>query len=380
MSKQEEFYIHLSSGSNEQYSETNADIINVLPHPIVVSDYEIALSSLHIPNSLQNVPPDDCEIQLALLQTEASQNVTLNENKTIWEQLNKSQIFKKYNLKLKKRNNSKMADLICTEEIKNMVGLEVLINGQQFFLGKYNNWSIREVGEKKDLEKDDEQMCTIIVRPYLFNNKFQITPAHYRTIDDLIEEINSSVEKFLRAANYTPKQDSSFPTIFYYTKRTNKVRSIFSNLPPNFVKILSSTNEDIALVGVKLPLSISNILGFRENQQISNFDPIATNFFPPDIYPCTSALFVYCNVIEYSIVGNTMAPVLKILSYPIHKTEPNEMIAFEIDNKEYKQLNSKVITTLQVSIRDDCGRLLSILNRRVIATLHFRPLNRSALV
>jgi hypothetical protein len=133
------------------------------------------------------------------------------------------------------------------------------------------------------------------------------------------------------------------------------------------------------IVGIKLPASISNILGFREFSRLSIFDK-TTNQFSPDLYPCTSALFIYCNAIEYSVVGNTMAPLLKILSYPIMKSQPNEMIAFEIDNKEYKRLNSKVLTTLQVSIRDDCGRLLSIFNRRVIATLHFKYINNSTMI
>jgi hypothetical protein len=266
------------------------------------------------------------------------------------------------------------------------------------------------VGDKKELLEDDDPDCLIQIRAYKFNYKFDIPPAHYRSISDLIEEINVSFNEFLTKNNFHNKY---ITPLLYYQRRTNKVRCNFTS-PEYFIEVSmneivkvkvdkkTNNNQDdddevfkveeeeieeeeqeketiLSVVGMKLPPSISNILGFREFSRISPFDR-TTNLYTPDLYPCTSALFVYCNAIEYSIVGNTMAPILKILSYPIHKTEPNEMIAFEIENKEYKQLNSKVITTLQVSIRDDCGRLLSILNRRVIATLHFKYINKSTLL
>jgi hypothetical protein len=302
-------------------------------------------------------------------------------------------------------------------------GLWVNVNGQHCYLGKKNNWSQPKIGSKMWLQEDDEPDCLIQLRAYKFNYKFDIPSAHYRSISDLIEEINVSFNDFLIKNNFVRNQ---FNSLLYYQHRTNKVRSYFTSFesfievtttervkvkvkkdqntsiqePPEEEEadqVIKKEEEEIievedelvevdqqmeivhTIVGIKLPTSISNILGFREYSRLSIFDK-TTNLFSPDLYPCTSALFVYCNAIEYSVVGNTLAPLLKILSYPIHKSQPNEMIAFEIDNKEYKRLNSKVVTTLQVSIRDDCGRLLSIFNRRVIATLHFKFINNSTMI
>src|SRR6266436_838407 len=121
-----EFYLHLSSGSNEGYSETNADIINVLPHPIDVSGYEVALSSLHIPNNLQNVPPDDTTIGISVFNRDDRKQATITtSNKTVFEHINKSEIFSELNLKLKTGKHA-TADLVCfSKGIKDVFGIGV---------------------------------------------------------------------------------------------------------------------------------------------------------------------------------------------------------------------------------------------------------------
>lgn len=82
-----------------------------------------------------------------------------------------------------------------------------------------------------------------------------------------------------------------------------------------------------------------------------------------------SLLYVYCNVLEEQIAGDTMVPLQKIvLVIGRHR----ENVTREYIYPQYVPVFMTHISELHISIRDDAGNKVPFGQGRVQATLHFR--------
>lgn len=80
-------------------------------------------------------------------------------------------------------------------------------------------------------------------------------------------------------------------------------------------------------------------------------------------------LYIYCNILEEQIVGNTMVPLLKIV--PVEGVH-GENITREYINPQYVPVFMTHFSDLEIDIRDDTGAKVPFERGRVLATLHFR--------
>lgn len=80
-------------------------------------------------------------------------------------------------------------------------------------------------------------------------------------------------------------------------------------------------------------------------------------------------LYVYCNIVEEQIVGNSMVPLLKIV--PVEGRH-GENVTKEYINPQYVPVYISHISDLLIRIRDDAGEKVPFGRGRVQATLHFR--------
>ena len=83
---------------------------------------------------------------------------------------------------------------------------------------------------------------------------------------------------------------------------------------------------------------------------------------------------VYCDVIEPQTVGDTYAPLLRV----IYKTgEFNRTTEKIYTNPHYLPVNKSFITSINIDVRDPSGdqsRFENLLSK-VLVKLHFRPIN-----
>ena len=87
-----------------------------------------------------------------------------------------------------------------------------------------------------------------------------------------------------------------------------------------------------------------------------------------DIDPIDS-LYVYCDIIESRIVGDVLAPLLRVI--PV-KGKHGETILKSYENVHYVPLQRKTFQTMEIDIRDRTGKAVPFERGTLSVTLHFR--------
>ena len=81
------------------------------------------------------------------------------------------------------------------------------------------------------------------------------------------------------------------------------------------------------------------------------------------------ALYVYTNVVEPRVVGDTVVPLLRAV--PL-EGKHGDVVSKSFDNVQYIPVLHKEFTTIEIDIRDDAGRRVPSERGRFTVTLHFR--------
>ena len=83
----------------------------------------------------------------------------------------------------------------------------------------------------------------------------------------------------------------------------------------------------------------------------------------------TNAIFVYLDVIQSQIVGDTLAPLLDVVAV---QGEPGDSVCRRFDKRHYKPILRKHFSDINISLRDDQGDPIRFEKGKVIVTLHLR--------
>ncbi len=81
------------------------------------------------------------------------------------------------------------------------------------------------------------------------------------------------------------------------------------------------------------------------------------------------SLYVYCNVVEPHVVGDVLAPLLRIV--PI-RGKDDDLVTRTYENVHYHKLQHRFFDALEVDIRSDSGKRIPFERGKVVVTLHFR--------
>ena len=93
-------------------------------------------------------------------------------------------------------------------------------------------------------------------------------------------------------------------------------------------------------------------------------------FLPvPKVESKFDIVYVYCDLVEYSYVGDTMVPCLRTVSLP----NKNKITVQRYDNVHYMPLQSNRFTTIEISIAGDLGEIIEFKEGLTIVKLHFWP-------
>jgi hypothetical protein len=82
-----------------------------------------------------------------------------------------------------------------------------------------------------------------------------------------------------------------------------------------------------------------------------------------------SAMFVYCNVLEHVPVGDTKAPILRIV--PVSRKH-GDIVHNTYEKPLYVPLQQKNFDSIEIDIRTDAGTPVPFEYGKVLVTLHFR--------
>ena len=155
-------------------------------------------------------------------------------------------------------------------------------------------------------------------------------------------------------------------------------------------------NEGITFPDEEIP-SILGFEGIKDGsgthigyKMIDSFDNLALGDgeakafvadYPFDLLAGKQLIFVYSNIIEYQHIGDTKAPLIRIIDSKqrlkngsLCEIEPTHRIVFS--NLEYKKLLSNNSQCIEVQLRTETGKFVPFTGTgKVILTLNFKKFN-----
>ena len=201
----------------------------------------------------------------------------------------------------------------------------------------------------------------------------------YRSNMDFINELNKQCSEILMRGNRAPLIK------FFYNFTTKRVSvKINANLKMNMSPLLAyvigfkdtflengsqnDDNDDKA--------DIDN--GMENNRPYSIIRAGSTKAGPTtfkassmmDIRKDTNALFIYCDVVASRHVGDTLAPLLRVIPLLESSDKPMEYMIF--NKLQYLPLSRNQISTIEIHLSSQLGQQLSFTSGYTFVTLHFR--------
>jgi hypothetical protein len=173
--------------------------------------------------------------------------------------------------------------------------------------------------------------------------KIKVLNGHYTKIEDVLDVLN-----------YACKAQLNSDTTVKFTVERNHVKVFVGGAAP-----LLYMNKKMAY--------ILGFIGFQALEAGTH-----RGLALPDPRGGLGTYYVYCNVIEPQIVGNTMAPLLRVV--PL-KGDYGEVQSQPFWNLQYSGVLVKRFASIEISIKDGAGKPVVFSFGTVLTKLHFRRLS-----
>ena len=113
-------------------------------------------------------------------------------------------------------------------------------------------------------------------------------------------------------------------------------------------------------------VTYNNVISVNEDEIM-----IAEAPYPPKLTHCSpSHLYIYTDIIEPNLVGDCIAPLLRIIKVEKQTTDTNISVSFT--NPYYLPIMKREFDTIEINIRDDEGHLIPFVSGKLNVRLHFR--------
>ena len=212
-------------------------------------------------------------------------------------------------------------------------------------------------------------------------NRLSYTVVHLKKGKEIVREV----------AQPTPIKDDRYSSLELFLKSLN-------DLVPSkrLVKFYVTDEGYVGLEchyvneGVILPDHIKNLLGFTVNMlgYAGKYDEnvgdskvnlaekirytVAKN--KPDLQIGMYNIFIYSNLVEETLVGNQMVKLLRTI--PVSIEDRGRYLSKSFQNLRYLKLSSGFFQHIDVMITDEIGELVKFKWGKVVATLHFKKINK----
>jgi hypothetical protein len=197
----------------------------------------------------------------------------------------------------------------------------------------------------------DASIQTPQMREYSLEMKLQ--GGYYENMQDLVKELNAVMTK--EFADLSQKNLHEFipPKIRY--SELNK-RTYFT-IPKGIV--------------LKFHPSLMTILGLKHSQMDNKSGDLKAvrSVNVSDINAGIHSLYVYCDLLEYVPVGDTLAPLLRVVDTQGRNGDMQHRI---YEPPRYIPLQKKNFDSVEIDIRDDLGQPISFESGKLSVTLHLR--------
>ena len=175
-----------------------------------------------------------------------------------------------------------------------------------------------------------------------------IIPPGYYTVDDFCEFFN----KYAFAAT-----GGRFRGSIRHNKNTHRL--YFYLKPGEMIRVREARLRK--LMGMK-PKTIEN-----KTQAPLVRGQGDTSFFNANL----KHMFAYTNIIDSNVIGNTFAPILRVVKI-VRAGENGESGHASYSDGQYFKINRQVISYVEIELRDSLGAPIQFPKGEVFAILHFR--------
>ena len=188
------------------------------------------------------------------------------------------------------------------------------------------------VGESQTIEQESFEL--------------ELQAGYYKSIQDICRILNENI------------------------KNEAQTKDVYFELNTNNQKVtLHIKNDQLAVIMSK---ELLDLLGFRitDDSPTETFNKSKKSFYVADLKQGMNGLYVYCDIVEPHIVGNTRVPLLRIL--PV---EPGEIITKTYTNIQYYPVLNKRFNSVEIQIKDDTNNVIVFQRGKTIVTLHFKKVD-----
>lgn len=201
----------------------------------------------------------------------------------------------------------------------------------------------------------------------VYELKISVPGGYYESMESIIKELNHSALKPYRV----PAEGGHLEDTIILDRKTHE--TVIPKFKYNDVnkRVYITLQPDMTLT---FSDKLAEILGLNKKQNPAK-NPSQTDTSvvrgsrASDIDGGLHAMYVYCDVLEGVPVGDTSAPLLRIVDV---EGMQGKMIHRLYENPRYVPLQKRCFDSIEIFISDDLGKNIPFENGKVIVTLHFR--------
>jgi hypothetical protein len=214
--------------------------------------------------------------------------------------------------------------------------------------------------KEKEEEKDDKKIAHVGSHIVTTNEIFTVklrTGAYYQNINYLLSDYNTVFKLEFLKRKYKPYQNPDTVAVRFRYNETNK--KVIVNIPRGYE--------------IHMNEKLRSILGFADSQFPLSNKPNEQKIKgknAADIEGGIHSLYVYCDLIDSVLVGDTVTPLLRSVEV---NAPHGATVVRHFQNPRYLPLKRRNFSTIDVSIKDQYGCSVPFENgSSVNVVLHIR--------
>ena len=191
------------------------------------------------------------------------------------------------------------------------------------------------------------------------NHKLYLPNGYYETINDL----NFAIIQAWNDKQKEIGQKASLPPFhFKFNQITKRNRLVYAE-------------KQDKVITVRLSKHLQYLMGY-DRDYIAHTSRHKEAKYPPDMRGGIDALYVYCDIVENQIIGDSLEPLLRIV--PV-QGKHGDLVEKNFEMPHYVPLLNKKFSSVEVHIKTDTDTYLPFNYGKVIVKLQFRKRSKNFL-
>ena len=198
--------------------------------------------------------------------------------------------------------------------------------------------------------------------------------GQYSTVDNLVKELNKRIRDLIRDKELEfespPKVEVLGHIAHIFCGKDKFTRGVFLYFGDELSGMLCFDSRKIRNKVLRYSIEAKDKPTFKIPEEVRVID----GNHVPDLLRGVHSLFLYCDAIKPTYIGDSYSQVLRVVEIP-----SNAMLGHQINLKYavpyYIPLNCTDFEKIELHLKDSTGENIQFQYGRVIATLHFRRKN-----